>query len=190
MIRIYAFNTNVALILGVITITTWSILIWDHLHGGVPAHHLLANKDLPKISNWWGAVSIPLISLVLLNRIKKIVTPINDQVNTKLLQKEIYSFVAAILFAIVISISFTTGNTQISDFLFLSLPVTALFFPIYRPAYLLGFIMGMMYTFGGVLPVFIGGIMAGICFILFVLIHPILIKIGRWTGMIKTKDSH
>jgi hypothetical protein len=187
--RTNAFNNAVLLILGVITISIWGILLWDHFHSGVPAHHLLANKELPKISNWWGAISVPLISYLLLNRIKKRVTAVNDQVSMKLLKKEIYSFLAAILFASVIAVSFTTGNTQISDFLFLSLPVIALFSPIYRPAYLLGFSIGMMYTFGGVLPILIGCIMATICYLLFIAINPLLVRIGKWAGLLKTQDA-
>ncbi len=36
---------------GFITIAIWTLLAWDHYHGGVPAHHILAKKDLPAISN-------------------------------------------------------------------------------------------------------------------------------------------
>ena len=161
------------------------MIIWDHFHGGVPSHYFLANKDLPKISNWWGAISVPLISYLLLNRIKKRIQPENDKATLKLVKQESYSFFAAILYAIMLTISFKTGNTQIANLLFLGLPLVALFFPIYHSGYLLGFLVGMMHTFGGVLPIFIGGIMSIICYLLFILIHPLLIKIGKKTGMIK-----
>ena len=34
-------------------IAIWSWLAWNHYHGGVPRHHILADKDLPEISNLW-----------------------------------------------------------------------------------------------------------------------------------------
>jgi hypothetical protein len=164
--------------------------MWDHFHGGVPSHHLLANKELPKISNWWGALSIPLISYLLLNSIKKRIRSADGQASIKLIKKETYSFFIAVLFAIVIAVSFTTGNTGISDLLFLGLPVIALFFPIYHPAYLLGFITGMMYTFGGVLPIVAAFIMSVICYLIYISMHPLLVKIGKMTGLICTSASH
>lgn len=27
---------------------------WEYTHGGVTAHHLLNNPELPAISYWWG----------------------------------------------------------------------------------------------------------------------------------------
>jgi len=174
--NIKSFNKAILLILGAITILIWSLLIWDYLHGGVPAHHLLANKDLPKISNWWGAVTVPFTSFLLLSSLKKRITFENDQVPAHLILKECYSFFAAMLYAVILSVSFALGNTQISGLLFLGLPLTALFFPIYRSSYFLGFLVGMMYTFGGVLPVIIGTIMSIICYLLFILFHPPSIK--------------
>ena len=182
--EVESFNKYLLLVLGMITISIWGILTWDHFNGGVPSHHLLANKELPKISNWWGGLTVPLISCFLLYRIKKRIKPANDQATRDLIRKECYAFLVAIIYAIIISVSFKTGNTKISDILFLGLPVLAIFFPVYRASYLLGFIVGMMYTFGGVLPVFIGSIMSAICYLLFILIHPLLIKVGKMVGIL------
>lgn len=41
---------------GLITIAIWALLLWRHLDGGVPAHHLLDNPDLPRISDWFGGL--------------------------------------------------------------------------------------------------------------------------------------
>lgn len=38
----------------VVVLCIWSLLIWQHFHGGVPSHHLLHRSDLPAVSNWWG----------------------------------------------------------------------------------------------------------------------------------------
>jgi hypothetical protein len=165
------------LILGFITISICSFLFWDHFHGGVPSHHFLANDELPKISNWWGLISVPVISYLLLNNIKTRIKSESDQIPVKFIKKECYSFLIGTIYAIMLALSFTYGYTQISSLLFLGLPAIALFFPIYHPSYLLGFLVGMMYTFGGVLPIFIGGVMSIICYFIFIIFHPILIKI-------------
>lgn len=177
------FDRATYLILGFITISICSFLFWDHFHGGVPSHHLLANEELPKISNWWGLISVPLISYLLLNNIKKRIKSESEQTAANFIKKECYSFLTGMLYAIMLAISFTYGNTQISSLLFFGLPAIALFFPIFHPSYLLGFIVGMMYTFGGVLPIIIGGVMSIICYFIFKTFHPILIKIINKIGL-------
>lgn len=180
-------NTAILLIQTVITLAIWSLLLWDHVHGGVPSHHLLANENLPEVSNWWGAIAVPLTSFFLLKRIKKRIHSKGEPIPAYLIRKECYAFVAALIYGTIIAVSFTTGNTEISGFLFLGMLAIALFFPIYRSAYFLGFLTGMMYTFGGVLPILIGGLMSLICYLLFILFHPLLIKIGNKTGLIKSR---
>jgi hypothetical protein len=48
----------------------------------------------------------------------------------------------------------------------------ALFYPIYRAECLLGFVLGMTFTFGAVLPTGIGSILASIGFLTFNLVEP------------------
>ncbi len=38
------------------------LLGWQHLDGGVPAHHLLADPALPALSNWWGLLTLPALA--------------------------------------------------------------------------------------------------------------------------------
>lgn len=44
---------------------------WEYTHGGVPAHHLLNNPELPAISNWWGLLVVPLLVWFLVGRIQR-----------------------------------------------------------------------------------------------------------------------
>lgn len=46
-----------------------ALLIWNHFHGGVPSHHVLADANLPLISNCWGIIVIPLLTVFLTYRI-------------------------------------------------------------------------------------------------------------------------
>lgn len=60
-----------AFITAVITLFIFSILLWDHIHGGVQSHHILDQEELPAISNWWGGLLLPVLSWILLGRIEK-----------------------------------------------------------------------------------------------------------------------
>jgi hypothetical protein len=158
----------------IITVAIWSLLAWDYFHGGVPSHHLLARKDLPSISNWWGGLLVPIVSWFLLHRIQKRIS-INRESSSQPLTAHIavlYGFIGALLFAAVLSIFFTTGNTVVPSYMLRGLLLTALFLPIYRAECFLGFIIGMTYTFGGVLPVLVGSVLVALSAILYLLIRP------------------
>jgi hypothetical protein len=58
------------LITSVVTILIFGLLLWGHFHGGVPAHHILNQKDLPEISNWWGGLLLPILTWFLFGRIE------------------------------------------------------------------------------------------------------------------------
>lgn len=182
-----SINKTGLYILGAISISIWGLLLWDYLWMGVPSHHLLANEELPAISNWWGALTIPVASYLLLNRIKKRISFEDGSVSSAFIKRLIYPFLIALIYALSIAIAFSTGNTEISGFLFMGIFVIALFFPIYRSEYFLGFMIGLVYTFGGVLPVIIGTVLAIACYLIYHLLRPVFIKIGTLAGLTKKK---
>ena len=147
---------------GIAAIAIWSLLAWNHYHGGVPAHHILNRKDLPAISNWWGGILFPLLTWVLLYRIqKRLINNNAGKSNTsKLPAGIIYRFSAALLFGILLAVFFTLGYNDIPGYMLMGLLVLALFFPIYRAECILGFVIGMVFTFGAVLPTAVGSILA------------------------------
>jgi len=51
-----------------VTAVILSLLVWQHLHGGVPSHSFLARDDYPSISNWWGALLLPALTFFLTGR--------------------------------------------------------------------------------------------------------------------------
>jgi hypothetical protein len=65
--------------------------------------------------------------------------------------------------------------------------VFAFFFPIYRAECLLGFVLGMTYTFGGVLPIIIGTVLVLITGAIYLLLLPILCFL--WSRVIKLFNS-
>jgi hypothetical protein len=123
------------------------LLAWQHLHGGVPAHHLLGREDLPSISNWWGLAGLPALTWFLLGRIERR-RPVADS------PAPASGFAGALVFGALLALFFGLGRGDMCEHLVEGLPLIALTYPIYRAECVLGFVLGMTYTFGPVLPVF------------------------------------
>ena len=79
-----------------------------------------------------------------------------------------------------LSVFFTRGDDQVTGAMFESLFLIALVVPIYRAEYLLGFVLGMAYTFGGVLPSVVGSILALVALLIHRYIRTGLLFLGRW----------
>jgi hypothetical protein len=150
---------------GLVILAIWSLLAWNHTHGGVPSHHILAREDLPSFSNWWGGLLLPALSWFLLSRIQKRVPdwPIPSNI--------VFGFVGALVYGILLAMFFTLGKEDMTGWLFQGAFLLGLFFPIYRAEYLLGFVFGMTYTFGAVLPIGIGSMLALIGAVLYLLVR-------------------
>lgn len=143
---------------GLLPLFVWTLLAWQHSHGGVASHHLLADAALPAISNWWGGLLLPLLTGFLLYRIQKRVYGKPDGLPKapQLLRGAFSGFIGALTFGILLSTFFTFGEEDLCGYLILGLLPLALFYPLYRAECLLGFVLGMTFTFGGVLPTGIG----------------------------------
>lgn len=123
------------------------LLGWQHLNGGVPAHHVLADPGLPLISNWWGLLSLPVLAWYLLGRIER-----RRQAAPRAAHSDFAAFTGALVFGVILSLVFTAGQTTATETMVQALLVLALFYPIHRAACVLGFVIGMTWTFGAVLP--------------------------------------
>lgn len=155
------------ILVAVCSLYIWLLLAFEHLNGGVVSHHLLQREDLPAISNWWGALVVPLLSWFLSGRIYHRLKP---SYPAALLA----GFIAALIFAVSLSVLFEYQQHQILPYMMLSLPVLALLFPLYRPEYLLGFVLGMSYTFGALIPVLVGGVVVFMSYVLHKTLRPLL----------------
>jgi hypothetical protein len=158
----------------------WMFLVWQHSHGGVPSHHFLARADMPAISNWWGGLILPLMTWFLVGRIyQRVVSQAGASKRYALI-----GFISALCFGVLLSLFFTLGNDQVTGAMFESLFLIALVFPIYRAEYLLGFVLGMAYTFGGVLPSIVGSVVALVTMVIHRYIRAGLLRIGgMFVGM-------
>lgn len=159
---------------GVVTVAIWCLLIWDHYHGGVPGHHILARADMPEISNWWGGLLLPLLTWFLSFRVHKRIIK-NDVYASGFPANIFYGFFAALIFGIVLSTFFTLGNTEMPGYMLTGLLLTAPFLPVYRAECLLGFVIGMTFTFGAVLPTLAGSILALLSAVLYLIVRPAIL---------------
>jgi hypothetical protein len=168
-------------IVATIGISIWTLLLWQHYHGGVPSHSFLARKEMPSISNWWGAILLPLLACFSFYRIQKRIEGIgeNNVVFAKKLQSILLLFAFGLTYTGLMSYCFVTDNSDLNGLLFQGLFLLAFILPIYRTEFFLGFIMGMVYTFGAVLPTFIGSLFVGISYLAHKLVYPFVLKMYR-----------
>jgi hypothetical protein len=149
-------------------ILTGATILFEYFNGGVVSHHLLAREDLPGFSNWWGLLTIPVLTWVVFSLIHR-----RDQLESQTKQNikmkgngAIIRFLFALLFGIIISILWELGLENVLQYFILTPFLIAFFKPLYLPEYLLGFVIGMIYTFGGILPIIIGIALLIICFVI------------------------
>jgi hypothetical protein len=165
-----------------ITVMLGSWLGYQYFQGGIECHHFLAREDMPLVSNAWGMITIPLFTWLLLWRIDK---RIFFDGNPITFPKGVFiAFVASLLFGIALGLSIQFGVKSFSGNVPLVLLLLALVFPIYRAEYLLGFVLGLTYFVGGVLP-----IVVGVVFLLVsALVHLYVRRFLLWMfGLVRSK---
>jgi hypothetical protein len=151
---------------GIVTLLTWAHVAWDYFHGGVPTHYLLHSADLPGFSNWWGVLIIPLLTWFLLVRIHRKLSAREGSPN---FSNVIYRFLSALIFGLLVSFFFAMGS-DLPEYMMMALIIVSFFVPLYRTEHFLGFVLGMAYTFGTVLPIIFGTIFL----LLFLLTYKVL----------------
>lgn len=159
----------------VVTLLVLSLLAWQQLRGGVPSHHILARADLPAISNWWGALLLPALTWLLLGRILRRISSSATRSH-----RAAIAFTGAGLFGVVLAVSFVTDHSTVTTYIVRSLPLLALLLPLYRAEYVLGFVLGMTYTFGAVLPTVFAVTVSAVAWGLYRYVRPALLRLVYW----------
>jgi len=132
-----------------------ALLLWQRSHGGVPSHSFLARADMPSISNWWGALTLPLLTWLALGNIGARLAA--GRVTGR---AALGGALGAFLFGVVLALAFKLGVDEVPSAQVTGIPLLALFVPLYRAEYVLGFVIALSYTFGGVLPLVIATVLA------------------------------
>ncbi len=134
---------------GLVALAAAALLAWRFTHGGIPRHHLLHRADMPSISTAWDALVLPALAWGLLGRARPRV-PSPGWIG----------LVGGLLFGMTLAALFTAGQEAIlSSLVFLPF-LLALALPIHRAECVLGFVLGMAFTFGAIIPTVFGTVVA------------------------------
>ncbi|MBX2828232.1 MAG: hypothetical protein KTR22_08720 [Flavobacteriaceae bacterium] len=161
-------NYKVKFTIGAFIITLLFIL-WEYMNGGVITHHLLAREDLPGISNWWGLLTVSLLTWLVVTFIqrRRRQTEKDEESDDNLIKR----FLGGLIFGMVVSLLWELDLEAVLPF-FILLPVLLSFFTrVHFPESLLGFVIAMIYSFGGILPILIGLVLLLLSFIVYTLIR-------------------
>ena len=166
------------LITSVLTIVIFGLLLWQYFHGAVPRHHILNRKDLPEISNWWGVLMIPVLTWLLLSKIEKRIHKQESMLPQAKNQniKVGGLFLLGLVFGIALAISFINGYKPFLDNVLYIFLILSLIVPIYFSEFILGFVLGMTYTFGALLPTVFMLIIAGLGFLIYRFLRPLILR--------------
>lgn len=126
-------------------------LTLEAFSGGVQSHHLLNRADLPAISNWLGLFTLPAIGLALGWRVH----------HAGGFTRAIWTgLIVSFLYGTAMAAGFKLGAEGITQGLFVGLFAVAILAPVYRAECIAGFVAGMAFTFGGVLPLLVALVFA------------------------------
>lgn len=139
-------------------------LVFEHFHGGVVTHYFLQDDSIPGISNWWGLLTFPLATWIVLLSIEK--RKASSPQKIEQVSTIIYRLFSAVLFGVLVSYLFSI-ESSVLDYLMLSLFAISLFIPLYFGEYLLGFTIGTMHVFGANIPLIGGVVLILILFLLY-----------------------
>lgn len=166
----------------IVTLLIWGLLAWNHFHGGVPAHYVLNDKTLPRISNWWGGIWLPLLTWVVLSRVKRRLKR-RSATGAKTSQHELLPvaglFTIGLVLGASISVAFTYNFKPFLDNSLYLVLLLCLLLPIFFGECILGFVVGMTYTFGAILPTVFILLVGLVGYILFRFVRPLLRRLFR-----------
>lgn len=140
---------------------------WEYTHGGVQSHHLLDRQDLPAISNGWGLLVLPALGWLTSRVVARRVASGNGTVG-----KALAGFAGALLLGAALSASFANGYEAATSTLFLVTLAAGLVLRTYRAEYVFGYVLGMTFVFGSVLPTLVTAVAATIAVVVHLVIRP------------------
>jgi hypothetical protein len=159
-------------------------ILWDYSHGSIPTHYLLASDDLPGFSNLWGLLTLPMLTWGIITvterrvSVHELLHPERKKGSSEIL----LGFFSAFVFGLTMSVFWEFQLQEILQYLIL-LPVAIAFIkPVHFPEYLLGFVLAMVFTFGGVLPILFGTVVLLMCFVAHMISRGILWFISKIKG--------
>lgn len=168
-------------------------LAWEHFHGGIASHHFLNRADMPAVSNGWGLLLLPAISWFLggIALRRSIATAAAATINAPGGQTEaaglargvFVGFFAELLFGASLAATFSLGYQDVTSILFFGMLLLALVFRVYRAECVLGFVLGMTFTFGAILPALVASVTAVISAVAHRVLYPLARRVWMALGL-------
>ena len=168
-------------------------LAWEHFHGGIASHHFLNRADMPAVSNAWGLLLLPVMSWFLggIALRRSIATAAAATINAPGGQAEaaglargvFVGFFAGLLFGVSLAATFSLGYQDVTSILFFGMLLLALVFRVYRAECVLGFVLGMTFTFGAILPALVASVTAVISAVAHRVLYPLARRVWMALGL-------
>lgn len=149
-----------------------AMLAWEYTHGGVASHHFLDRRDMPTVSNWWSLAVLPLLGWLAGWSARH-----RTSVDARALPKAFAGALGALLVGAAIAVTFVAGHQRVTSGLFFAAMVAGIAWPTYRAEYVFGFVLGMAFAFGAVLPTVFALIGVAISAIFHLLIRPVFARL-------------
>lgn len=149
-------------------------LAWEASHGGVQSHHLLARADLPSVSNLWGVATLPALGWLAAHFIRR-----RSASSEHAMGHAVTAFFCALILGCALAAAFTLGWEDASAGLFLAAILAGLAAPTYRAEYLFGFVIGMTWAVGPVLPTIAGTLLATVSALAHFVLRPAAVWLYR-----------
>jgi hypothetical protein len=162
---------------GLVALAEAAHLTWEHLDGGIVSHNLLNDPTLPALWNGWGLAVLPALAWIASRHAFDW-----SGSGWRLHRPWALRLLCALSAGIALAASFWAGREDASGALLIAVALSAFFVRAYRPEYLLGFALGMALTFGGLLPVLIGGVIALLSAVAWFGVYPLLTRALRREG--------
>lgn len=158
-------------VVGFAVLFAGAYLAWQATHGGVVSHHLLDQRDLPAFSNWWGLAIIPLAGGFAAWSVQR-----RAAVKANALSSAAAAAFCALLVGVALSVAFNVDEGGSAPLLvLLAALASGCIWPTYRGEYVFGFVIGMSFTFGLVLPAMIALVAAAISAAFYFLLRPVFV---------------
>ncbi len=151
-----------------------ALLGWEAMHGGIGAHHLLADPSLPAISNAWGLLVVPGLAWLAALTVGR-----RARTDAGAVRGALWLCAGALLVGAALAAAFTLGPPGASDAIALGALAAGLVVRSYRAEAGVGFIVGMMAAVGPVLPLLFVAVAAAVSACAFFLLRPALAALWR-----------
>jgi hypothetical protein len=89
----------------------------------------------------------------------------------------VVGFVGALMCGVLLAVAFTRHEGALASSVFLAQVLLALALPVYRAECVLGFVLGMTFTFGAVLPTAVGSLVAALSAVVHLGVRPVLARL-------------